>query len=156
MTIGSSCNYGPVTTAVNYGLGRPDQGAGVAKAGQGQGGMAVALAKIQQSDPALAAKLQGFDKQIEDMKANGASKEAIGQTMKANFASLSSREKTEMKAVMGGHHKHHGTPKPVSGGSPGPGVSASAVAPPVQNPSIAQMLLRAKPAVDPVHDGETA
>lgn len=60
-----------------------------------------ALAKLQETDPALAQKMEEFHQKIDQMKQDGASEEDVRSAMKSNMDSLSDTEKSELKSIFG-------------------------------------------------------
>lgn len=72
-----------------------------------------ALTKLQETDPALAQKMEEFHQKIDQMKQDGASEEDVRSAMKTNMDSLSDTEKSELKSIFG-------NPPPKGPGGPPP------------------------------------
>jgi|SRR5579862_8996459 len=69
------------------------------------------LTKLQQTDPALAQKLQAFQSQIEGLESSGASQSTIAKTAKNEISSLTSQQQTELQQAVASikpHRHHHG------------------------------------------------
>lgn len=97
-------SYGTRTQSSSSGTTQPDQSG---SAPQGVGSrfkdslLAIASANLNQTDPALAKKLDSFNSQIQGLEQSGASNDAIGQALKSDFDSLSGSEKSEVKSAIG-------------------------------------------------------
>jgi len=93
---------GTQSTSQSKGAGRPPR--------MDESAQKAALAKLQETDPALANKMEEFHQKIDQMREDGASREDIQSAMKTNMDSLSETEKSELKSVFG---------RPPSGGPQG-------------------------------------
>jgi|GEM_PF-5909879 len=68
------------------------------------------VSQLQQSDPALAQKLQGFQSQVQNLQASGASQSTIATTVQNDISSLTTQQQTELQQAAASikHHHHHG------------------------------------------------
>jgi hypothetical protein len=98
-----------------------------------------ALAKLQETDPSLAQKMEEFHQKIDQMKQDGASEDDVRSMMKENMDSLSDTEKSELKSIFG---------NPPSGGPPPPNSQDLLTSLKQSNPDLATKLEGFQKSID--------